>query len=115
MPDAEPIVHTLRPGTSRTSCGRYILVGQHWGEHGTVVGEPATCERCKAPEKKPREPWWTWHWDKAEAYNADIPLAKLTRWRRGSFLTLYRHETIDGSVQWWFYGPFNLAIGFAKG
>ncbi len=61
---------------------------------------------------KPREPWWTWHWDKSHAENIEIPYESITRWRRGSLLTVYRFVTASG-VQLWFYGPFNLALGFA--
>jgi hypothetical protein len=59
-----------------------------------------------------REPWWTWHWDTAEG---DIQwAAHVKRWRLGSLLTVYRHDTSImniGSRQWWIYGPFNLNIG----
>jgi hypothetical protein len=63
---------------------------------------------------KTREPWWTWHWDKKHVDNATITL-DITRWRRGSLLTIYRFKTEHGGVEWWLYGPFNLAIGFGKG
>lgn len=62
--------------------------------------------------ERPREPWWTWHWDTHRAEDVELPYLSIVRWRRGSFLTVYRFENASG-VFWWFYGPFNLAIGFA--
>jgi hypothetical protein len=61
------------------------------------------------------EKWWTWRWDRHELPGTKLALVAtelhLTRWRRGSLLTVYRlqgeHETT-----WGFYGPFNLALGF---
>ena len=41
-----------------------------------------------------------------------VPHIRITRWRRGSFLTIYKMET-NHNTQWWFYGPFNLAVGFS--
>jgi hypothetical protein len=62
-----------------------------------------------------REPWWVWHWDKHSKVNVDLPYESIIRWRRGSLLTIYRYRTADGGITWWFYLPFNLAIGFAHG
>lgn len=59
------------------------------------------------------ERWWTWHWDREDADNIMLPAEKITRWRRGSFLTVYRIQ-MEKQVQWWFYGPFNLAIAFGR-
>jgi hypothetical protein len=67
-----------------------------------------------AKERDP-EPWWVWRWDKTMAENMPVPYASVTRWRRGSVLTVYRYVTKTGGVQWWFYGPFNFALGFAHG
>jgi hypothetical protein len=64
------------------------------------------------PRPKRREPWWIWHWDYREMGQFDMPYMSMRRWRRGSLLTIYRWESAS-SVKWWFYGPFNLAIGFA--
>ncbi len=33
---------------------------------------------------------WTWHWDRTDAEGVPIELS-ITRWRRGSFLTVYRY------------------------
>lgn len=63
-------------------------------------------------EEKPREPWWVWHWDYQHVPGAPLPYTSIKRWRRGSLLTVYRMES-SGDVQWWFYGPFNLGIGFS--
>jgi hypothetical protein len=57
---------------------------------------------------------WTWRWDKMTTGAVDLPLTSITRWRRGSFLTVYRFRTERGTM-WWFYGPWNLAIGFGRG
>lgn len=64
--------------------------------------------------KNPRraDRWWTWRWDTTRAENVMVPHIRITRWRRGSFLTVYKMETTS-QVQWWLYGPFNLAIAFA--
>jgi hypothetical protein len=40
-----------------------------------------------------REAWWVWRWDRTDAENVEIPFTSITRWRRGSFLTVYRMET----------------------
>lgn len=60
------------------------------------------------------KPWWAWHWDRKMIGPLSIamPRTTITRWRRGSLLTVYRHEN-HLRVEWWFYGPFNLAIGFS--
>jgi hypothetical protein len=59
-----------------------------------------------------REPWWVWHWDKADAkFPPAVSFRRITRWRRGSLLTVYRFVQ-ETQEQWWFYGPFDLAIGF---
>lgn len=67
---------------------------------------------------KEREPWWTWRWDTVDVpgelieANALVGEVKqLTRWRRGSFLTVYRIRTREGAF-WLFYGPFNFSCGF---
>lgn len=60
------------------------------------------------------EPWWTWRWDRDEVADVSLEFTRITRWRRGSLLTIYRHENQEGTVAWWFYLPFNYAIGFAK-
>lgn len=67
---------------------------------------------------KPKEKWWTWHWDKSDAVELNpaqptltLPYKRITRWRRGSLLTIYRMQS-DGSLQWWLYGPFNICFGF---
>jgi len=65
------------------------------------------------------EPWWIWHWDVSDAKKEDetdlvklqIQFERVTRWRRGSLLTIYRY-VMKEQVQWWFYGPFDLAVGF---
>ncbi len=63
-----------------------------------------------------REPWWTWHWDyKDVAVDRQLPCKRIRHWRRGFFLSVYRVEFDKGGVQWWFYGPFNIAIAFGKG
>jgi hypothetical protein len=64
-----------------------------------------------------REKWYKWHWDKSDAQSSDVrtletQYKRIIRWRRGSFLTVYRQESTHGDIQWWFYLPFNLAIGF---
>jgi hypothetical protein len=41
-----------------------------------------------------------------------VPHLRITRWRRGSLLTVYRFET-QGSTQYWFYLPFNIGFGFS--
>ncbi len=61
------------------------------------------------------EPWWTWHWDTKELKDIQLPMKTIKRWRRGSLLTVYRFETEQGDIEYWFYGPFNLAIGFGRG
>lgn len=61
---------------------------------------------------EPARRWWDWHWDTATIGECEVPYLSLKRWRRGSLLTVYRWESRTG-VKWWFYGPFNLAIGFA--
>ena len=51
-----------------------------------------------------------------EVPNPDItPYAHITRWRRGSLLTIYRMAFTSGGIQWWFYGPWNFCIGFGRG
>lgn len=57
-----------------------------------------------------REPWWAWHWDKSAVAPFALPMKKITRWRCGSLLTIYRQEQ-EGDTLWWFYGPFNIGIG----
>jgi hypothetical protein len=57
------------------------------------------------------EPWWRWRWDTRQVADVSMPLRSIVRWRRG-WLTVYRFET-DSGVQWWLYGPFHLALGFA--
>jgi hypothetical protein len=59
-----------------------------------------------------REPWWVWHWDVLEVKDAKIPYTRISRWRRGSLLTVYRKES-RGDVAWWFYLPFNIGLGFS--
>lgn len=59
-----------------------------------------------------REPWWVWHWDTKEAKDVAVRYLRIMRWRRGSFLTVYRQET-NGDVTWWIYLPFNLGFGFS--
>lgn len=62
--------------------------------------------------RRPRkhEPWWAWHWDETEVFNAPITYDRIVRWRRGSFATLYR---FDGprSTEWRLYLPFNASVG----
>ena len=36
----------------------------------------------------------------------------ITRWRRGSLLTVYRMKS-EEATHWWFYGPFNFAVAFS--
>jgi len=60
-----------------------------------------------------REPWWTWHWDRTVVENSALLYTNVTRWRRGSLLTVYRMRTVSG-VQWWIYLPFNFCIGFGR-
>ncbi len=59
-----------------------------------------------------REAWWVWRWDTKRAKNATVRYLSITRWRRGSFLTVYRKET-RGDVNWWIYLPFNIGFGFS--
>lgn len=59
-----------------------------------------------------REAWWVWRWDRTDAKGVEIPFTSITRWRRGSFLTVYRMET-PGDVKYWFYLPFNVGVGFS--
>jgi len=61
---------------------------------------------------KEREPWWTWNWDTKVVQDATVRYVCITRWRRGSFLTVYRKET-KGDVNWWIYLPFNIGLGFS--
>ena len=69
--------------------------------------------------KTKEEKWWTWHWDKSDVLAVEgslaptlaLPYERITRWRRGSLLTIYRMEA-KGNLQWWFYGPFNICFGF---
>ena len=64
-----------------------------------------------------REPWWKWHWDRRIVPVMDMHVKIGVRWRRGSLLTVYRldYDTQDSRwTEWWFYGPFNFAIGFSK-
>jgi hypothetical protein len=57
------------------------------------------------------ERWYTWHWDYCEERDTSMPLVRIQRWRRGSLLTVYLFEG-ECDMQWWFYGPWHLAIGF---
>src|SRR5512135_855600 len=63
--------------------------------------------------KRQPDRWWTWRWDTTSIQNAMVPHIRITRWRRGSFLTVYKMET-PGSTQWWVYLPFNIGIGFSS-
>jgi hypothetical protein len=85
-----------------------------WNVSTTKMASPANAQGTKSPRKarKLRERWWTWHWDRFHADRVLVPFVSITRWRCGSFLTVYRMHT-DGNVQWWFYGPFNLAVAFS--
>jgi len=61
---------------------------------------------------KKREAWWVWHWDTYDVKDATVHYVRITRWRRGSLLTVYRKET-KGDVNWWIYLPFNIGFGFS--
>lgn len=63
--------------------------------------------------KREREPWWEWHWDALEVKDAKVPYARIKRWRRGFFFTVYRKETI-GDVAWWIFLPLNIGFGFSR-
>lgn len=71
----------------------------------------AGVEKRERRREREREAWWVWHWDRVSVKNAEITMS-ITRWRRGSLLTVYRMEQTS-DVQYWFYFPFNLGIGFS--
>lgn len=56
-----------------------------------------------------REPWWRWHWDKVDVGAGSLPFLRVTRWRRGSLLTVYRVD-FASDVQWWVLLPFNIGV-----
>lgn len=62
--------------------------------------------------RRDHEPWWVWHWDTFEVKDVEVPYARIKRWRRGCFFTIYRKESI-GDVAWWIYLPFNIGFGFS--
>ena len=76
----------------------------------TASDEPLAPKPART-RRKP-EPWWIWHWDRVEAHPTALIYSRIVRWRRGSLLTVYRYET-QYEIQWWLYGPFNLAVGFS--
>lgn len=59
------------------------------------------------------EQWWRWRWDTFTANDVNLKYKRITRWRRGSLLTVYRIETLS-TVEWAFYIPFNLSIAFSR-
>jgi hypothetical protein len=88
-----------------------------WQEHDFDTPCPGdvweSVPRTTEPkQERARDPWWTWRWDRADAENCTLPFERITRWRRGSLLTVYRHES-PHHTEWWLYGPFNLAVGFS--
>lgn len=59
-----------------------------------------------------KEAWWVWHWDRATVEDTHLHFESITRWRRGSLLTVYRLVSAT-EIAWWFAGPFNIEIGFS--
>jgi hypothetical protein len=65
------------------------------------------------PDKKADETqdrWYTWRWDFTSHENVKLPYTRISRWRRGSFLTVYKFES-PGHVEWRFLLPFNFVVG----
>jgi hypothetical protein len=68
--------------------------------------------------KQKPDRWWTWRWDTVDVPGEAIHgvlhkvrVQQLTRWRRGSLLTVYRIRS-EGQTFWLLCGPFNFSIGF---
>lgn len=62
-----------------------------------------------SPPRK-HEPWWAWHWDRGDFEHVPVTYDRVTRWRRGSFVTLYRLVGVR-STEWRLYLPFNASVG----
>lgn len=83
-----------------------------WALAGTCVSLVLLVVFRWAAALKPskHEPWWTWHWDRVEVLDASVSYSRVIRWRRGSFVTLYRLEG-SRSTEWRLYLPFNASVG----